>query len=83
MRIHDVISIVHLRRYRGTGKDIRPLPVTVGESAEEYEVERIDSERINTLGAKEFLVKWYGYADKERTWEPLANLTHADEIIAE
>lgn len=81
-KIHDVISIIHLRKYRGTGDNIRPLPITVGEDLE-YEVERIDGERINAQGGKEFLVKWYGYADKERTWEPLSNLEHADRIVAE
>jgi hypothetical protein len=70
-RIHDVVSIVHLRKYRGSGKDdlgkdIRPLPVKVDEE-EEFEVERIDGERINSQGTQEFLVKWHGYADNERT----------------
>jgi len=81
-KIHDVISIVHLRRYRGSGDDIQPLPVVV-DDAEEYEVERIDGERINAQGTPEYLVKWVGYADKERTWEPRSNLTHADRAIAD
>jgi hypothetical protein len=81
-RIHDVISIVHLRKYRGSGDHVRPLPVTVGND-EEYEVERIDGERINSQGGKEFLVKWLGYADNERTWESISNLDHAAEIIAQ
>jgi hypothetical protein len=80
-KIHDVISIAHLRRYRGTTDDIRTLPVTV-EDKEEYEVERIDGERINTTGSVEYLVKWLGYGENERTWEPASHLQHTDEIIA-
>jgi Chromo (CHRromatin Organisation MOdifier) domain len=70
---------MRMKRYKGTGDEIPPLPITVGD-VEEFEVERIDSEQLNSLGGKEYRVKWYGYADKERTWEPLANLEHADRI---
>jgi hypothetical protein len=49
----------------------------------EFEVERVDGERINARGVNEFLVKWYGYVDKERTWEPITNTTHADSMIAD
>jgi hypothetical protein len=49
----------------------------------ELEVERIDRERINARGVNEFLVKWYGYVDKEQTWEPITNITHADSMIAD
>jgi hypothetical protein len=81
-RIHDVVSIVHLRPYRGRSDNIRPLPIKVDEE-DEFEVERIDGERINSRGELEYLVKWYSYADKERTWEPQTNLTHADQSIAD
>ena len=80
-RIHDVVSIIHLRRYNGVGQDVRPLPIQV-DGAEEYEAECIDGQRINSQGTVEFLVKWFGYADKERTWEPISNLSHADAAIA-
>ena len=80
-RTHDVVSIAHLRKYRGSTEDIRPLPITVDE-VEEYEVERIDRERINSQGTTEYLVKWIGYRENERMWEPAAHLQHADETIA-
>jgi hypothetical protein len=79
-RIHNVVSIILLRPYKGSGEGIRPLPVTVDDE-DEFEVERIDGERINSQGDPEYLVN--GYADKERTWEPRCNLTHVDRMIAE
>jgi hypothetical protein len=81
-KIHDVVSIVHLCKYNGPGENIKPLPVRVDDE-EEYEVERIDGQRLNAQGVTEYLVKWTGYGDKERTWEPISNLGHADTAIAD
>ena len=81
--MHDVISIVHLGRYRGTGDDVRPLPVIAGDSeTSEWEVEKIEGER-NTRAGVELLVKWKGYSDRERTWEPLSHLENAQDALAE
>jgi len=79
-RMHDVVSIAHLKRYQGHS-DFRPMPVD--DEHEEFEVERIDGERINSQGSTEFLVKWLGYGENERTWEPLHNLQHADQMVAD
>src|SRR5436190_14940033 len=79
--MHDVVSLIHLRRYHGKGQDVRPLPVEV-EGNLEYEVESVDGERNNADGGKEYLIKWKGYGKHERTWEPLAHLEHAGEVIA-
>ena len=49
---------------------------------EEYEVERIEGER-KIKGKKEFLVKWKGYGDAERTWEPLEHLDNARNVLDE
>lgn len=71
-KMHDVVSIIHLRKYRGANDDIRPPPIQVeGEDEVEYEVERIEGQRNNAQGTVEYLVKWKGYGDHERTWEPL------------
>jgi len=80
-RMHDVVSIVHLRTYRGNADDIRPLPIEV-EGKEEYEVEQVDGERNTAEGGKEYLIKWRRYGKHERTWEPLQHLEHAGEAIA-
>ena len=79
-RMHDVVSIAHLKRYQGNS-DFRPMPVD--DEHEEFEVERIDGERVNSRGSTEFLVKWLGYGENERTWEPLHNLQHADQMVAD
>jgi len=40
-RIHDVLSIVHLKRFNGVSDDVRPLPVNVDDGGDEFEVEEI------------------------------------------
>jgi Chromo (CHRromatin Organisation MOdifier) domain len=78
-KIHDVVSVLHLRRYRGDGLDIHPEPVVVDEE-EEWEVERIEGERIEN-GVVKYLIKWKGWGDPYRTWEPAANLEHAPDVV--
>jgi len=81
-RIHDVVSVVHLQHYKGSNTDdIKPMLVQV-DGVEEYEVERIEGER-KMKGKKEFLVKWKGYGDAERTCEPLEHLDNARNVLDE
>ncbi|CAD8120309.1 unnamed protein product [Paramecium sonneborni] len=47
-------------------------PVSVS-SQEEYMVEAITNKRIKN-GRTEYEVKWQGYSDNEKTWEPIENL---------
>jgi hypothetical protein len=81
-KMHDVVSIIHLKRFHGkdTG-EIRPLPITQ-DGLEEWEVEAIEGERI-VKGRKEYLVRWKGYNDDERSWEPVQHLENAPEILLE
>lgn len=54
-----------------------PLP-QVRKSAkveQEYEVESIEERRLGKGGAKEYRVRWKGYAPADDTWEPLRNLS--------
>jgi hypothetical protein len=70
----------HLKQFKGEGKDIRPLPVVLDDH-EEWEVSSIDGEQTKK-GVVEYLVRWKGYGDHERTWEPLSHLEHApDELL--
>ena len=49
----------------------------------EYEVEEIlDSQKMK-VGKMYYKVKWKGYGPHEQTWEPISNLSHAKEAIAE
>jgi hypothetical protein len=32
--IHDIVSILHLREFKGSGEDIRPLPIIVDDTEE-------------------------------------------------
>jgi hypothetical protein len=81
-RIHNVVSIIHLRKYHGTNDNLRPLPIQIDEE-DEYEVERIEGQRTNAQGTTEYLVKWKGYGDHERTWEPFSHLQRADVAVAD
>ena len=60
-----------------------PPPVVAGPPGEEeWEVECIDDARRH-YRKLQFLVKWKGWSNVDRTWEPVDNLTHAPEAIAE
>ena len=48
---------------------------------EEYEVERIESHRINDKGEIEYHVKWKGYPQSRNTWEPESNLMNSNSIL--
>ena len=80
-RIHDMVSVVHLCKFKGAGDDIRPLPIKV-DNVEEWEVEKIEGERLSQ-GAIEFLVKWKDYGAQDCTWELMAHLEHAQEALLE
>ena len=48
----------------------------------EYVVEAIHGKRLH-YGKLKYLVKWKGYADHDRTWEPLSHLTNALDAVKE
>jgi hypothetical protein len=82
-RIHDAVSVVHLRRYKGEGTHIRPRPIVAEDNEMEYEVEGIQSGRSTKSGEIQYLVEWLGYDDHERTWELLELLGSAQEALDE
>ena len=60
---------------------LRPLPQLV-DDVEEYEVESIEDSKL-VRGKLRYLVKWAGYPERHHwTWEPIENLTHADNAIS-
>lgn len=58
----------------------KPPPIIVDEEPE-YEVEAILDSRVYRRQFQ-YLVKWKGYSDSERSWEPIANVTNADKLVA-
>src|SRR5438034_1183704 len=59
-QIHDVVSIIHLRPFKGDPGELRPLPVLDDQGLETYEVERIVGERKRRVKGKiqaEYLVQ--------------------------
>ena len=71
-KIHDVVSIIHLKKYGNDSDDVRPLPIEQ-DGQSEWEVESIGGESIVGNKIKEYLLKWVAYGDNERTWEPVEN----------
>ena len=88
MRIHPVFNVVSLRPYEADPLPNRqpvppPPPIITGpEGEEEWEVERIDDSK-RRYRKLHFLVKWKGWSNADRSWEPQENLAHAPEAIAE
>ncbi|GAA5875940.1 hypothetical protein JCM3774_005824 [Rhodotorula dairenensis] len=55
-----------------------------GDDSEEevFEVEAIHASRYDPdSGAMRYLIKWKGYPDSEKTWEPLENLSNCSEAL--
>ena len=84
LRIHPVVNISKLRRYRRSPASFigRPTPATrpppdcidpAGDAV--YEVERILARRTRGHGRIEYLVKWKGYPNEDCTWEPKRGLS--------
>lgn len=96
MHIHPVFHVSKLKSYIDGQLSFphrphpvsRPPPDVLPDGIEEYEVECILNKRTIRVGRSsrpvtQYLIKWKGYPDHESTWEPLANLDHAQEAIRE
>ena len=84
--IHPVFNEVLLSPYHppefpSQPRNTRPPPVVEGEEPE-WEVEEIVNSRTYR-GAFRYKVQWKGYGAHEQTWEPISNVEHAAEAIAE
>ena len=90
MKIHPVFHVSLLKRYTPNNDNlfpdrqiIPPAPILVNDT-EEFEVEEILDQRITKQGNRstpQYLIKWKGYPLHDATWEPLSNLTNADEAL--
>ena len=87
MKIHDEFHVLLLEPYVENQIPDRhvppPPPIIVREnnnSHKEYEVEIIldKRKRYNKI---EYLIHWKGYGVQDRTWEPIDNLSHCQDLI--
>lgn len=90
MKIHNVFHVSVLQPWR-TDQEFpshragpaRPPPVD--ESGDQWEVDYLLDKRTRRFGRGarvEYLVRWTGYGPEDDTWEPLSNLSGAQEAIA-
>ena len=86
LKIHPTFHVSHLKPYTDPASfspdrphDYRPPPIQV-DGDDEYEVEAILDRRTRRRRL-EYLIKWLSYPDSENTWEPAANLSHAQDLL--
>ncbi|KAJ9516458.1 hypothetical protein QJQ45_011193 [Haematococcus lacustris] len=83
-RLHPVFHVSLLKKYSGSDVGIMPPPVEWMDETPVFYVERLLDYRYVRAGkAGEFLVQWEGYDASFNTWEPRANLTGCDKLLAE
>jgi len=96
LRVHPVFHVSKLKQYQDGSSEFplraaahglsRPPPDIRSDGEEAWEVEAVVAERVRRFGRGrrlEYLVKWKGYPEYEKTWEPEGNLKGAQEKINE
>jgi len=64
------------------GDDIEEITVEEDKDCdEEYVVEKIIDQKVDSDGRARYLVKWEGYPMSSNTWEPLENLVECDKAM--
>jgi hypothetical protein len=84
-KVHPVFHIGLLYPHKTDpikGRTPDPPPPIEVEGEEEYEIEELIDARI-WRKQKQYLVKWKDYPDSDNSWEPLKNITHANDAITE
>jgi hypothetical protein len=89
MKCHDVFHVSLLEPFvenQIAGRTVEPpAPLSIeedGDVHQEFEVEHILNKRVRNKRVQ-YLVHWKGYGIKDRTWEPLQNLTNCRKLISE
>jgi hypothetical protein len=94
MKIHPVFHVSKLRAYKDGNEQFperkqeeqaRPVSEEQIDGEDAWEVEQVVDKRVRQRGrarAVEYLVRWKGYPDWEKTWEPARNLRGAEEAVA-
>ena len=85
VQIHPVFHVSLLEPYHESTLPghvhATPQPIAV-EGEPEYEVAQILDSKIERWRLK-YLVDWVGYGPEERTWEPVENMVHAADAVAD
>ena len=95
-KIHPVVSIAYLSRYRSHEDPFQRVPPppgpieydnsdTSGDSEQKgkhWELERIVAHDTKR-GQTQYLVRWKGYGPKEDKWMKTSQLKHAKQLLAE
>jgi hypothetical protein len=92
-RIHSVVNVVPYHKRPGAQETWQP-PVLVfnNDGSPEFEIEAIFDHRAQALnncnrkrhhGAHEpyYLVRWKGWSPEHDTWEPVAHLANAHDLV--
>ena len=85
-RIHPTFHVEKLKKYERSEEFQRtvvspPAAIEI-DGQQEYEVEAIIRHR-GTGNRRQYLVAWKGYELHEATWEPEANLSNCQDLLAE
>jgi Chromo (CHRromatin Organisation MOdifier) domain len=85
LRIHPVFHISLLHKYADNTRLGAPPPLVMLEDGTlEYEAECILDVALTAKGKpKKYLVRWTGYGPEHNSWEPVQNVQHSQELIAE
>lgn len=86
-RIHNVFHVnlleKHAPEYFPQREAPRPPPIEADpETGDHYEVEQILDSKVDR-GKVKYYVQWLGYTDDDNTWEPLANMENAEDLLHE
>jgi hypothetical protein len=85
MRVHPVFHASKFVPYHedeiGDRQPPKPAPIEV-EGHNEWEVEKILNSKVER-GRIKYFVKWKGFDESDNSWEPVANVKNAKELIAE
>jgi hypothetical protein len=85
-KVHPVFHVSLLVRWHENWRDGKPPPpvMLLEDGSLEYEVEQVLGARLDAHGkAKQYYVKWKGFAIEHCSWEPARHLTNCADLVAE